>query len=219
MSLPIDPRGGEGPVEIRLCSGSGCVSLGALEVLEAIRRKAADAGLEVMVHSRLGFVGCRGFCSQGPLVHLPGLDLLYCRVGPGDVDELLRETVGRGEVVERLLYVDPVSGERCRGLADNPFFAAQSRQVLHRCGTVDPEDLEHAVALGAYDGLKAVIAGGDPSSVIDLVKRAGLQERGGTGFPGGLKWAVVAESPGDPKAGIARRWRFAFAIIQPILPA
>jgi len=92
-----------------------------------------------------------------------------------------------------------VSGERCRGVADNPFFTGQNRQILGRCGVVDPEDIDHAVALGAYDGLQLVIAGGDPSSVINLVKRNGLQERGGSGFPVGLKWAVVAETSGDQK--------------------
>lgn len=196
----IESRSGQGPVEIRLCSGSGCVSLGALEVLESIRRRAAESGLDAVVHSSLGFVGCRGFCSQGPLVYFPVPDLLYCRVGSDDVDEILSVTVGRGEAVERLLYMDPVTGERCRGVADNPFFAGQSRQVLGRCGTVDPEDVDHAVSLGAYEGLKTAIAGGNPSSVVDLVKRTGLQERGGAGFPVGLKWAVVAESPGNQKA-------------------
>lgn len=202
MNGVIESRSGQPPLEIRLCSGSGCVSLGALEVLEAIRHRAADAGLEVMVSSSLGFVGCRGFCSQGPLVHFPTLDVLYCRVTSDDVEEILSATVSRGEAVERLLYLDPVSGQRCRGVADNPFFTGQSRLVLDRCGNVDPEDVGSAVSLGAYDGLKAVTAGGDPSSVIDLVKRIGLQERGGSGFPVGLKWAVVAESPGKAKVVI-----------------
>jgi len=187
------------PVEIRLCSGSGCVALGALDILETIRSQAAHAGLEVIVNARPGFVGCRGFCSQGPLVHFPEVDLLYCRVTPGDVREILETTVGRGEAVERLLYLDPASGSRSRGVADNPFFAGQDRRVLARCGVVDPEDIDHAVALGAYDGLRTAVESLDGMRIVDLVKRSGLQERGGTGFPVGLKWAVVAEADGEPK--------------------
>jgi NADH:ubiquinone oxidoreductase subunit F (NADH-binding)/(2Fe-2S) ferredoxin len=181
-------------VEIRLCGGSGCLALGAHDVLENLRTGAAGAGLEVIVHARPGFVGCRGFCSQGPLVHLPGRDVLYCRVVPEDAGEILDRTVGRGEIIEHLLYLDPVTGKRSRGVADNPFFAGQDRRVLARCGVVDPEDIEHAVELGAYRALAAAVERLDGTRIIDMVKRSGLQERGGTGFPVGLKWAVVSEA-------------------------
>jgi len=84
-------------------------------------------------------------------------------------------------------------------LADNPFFAKQNRQVLARCGVVDPEDLDNARAFGAYDSLKRALLELDPARIIDQVKRSGLQERGRSGFPVGLKWAVVAEATGDTR--------------------
>lgn len=199
MSLGGSSAGEGKPVEIRLCGGSGCVALGALDILDSMRSEAADAGLEIIVNSRPGFVGCRGFCSQGPLVHIPAMDLLYCRVTPDDVGEILEKTVGRGEAVEHLLYLDPVSGDRSRGIADNPFFAGQERRVLARCGVVDPEDIDQAVALGAYAALTMAVTRLDGIRIIDLVKRSGLQERGGAGFPVGLKWAVVAEAAGTEK--------------------
>jgi len=182
---------------ISVCGGSGCVALGALEVIEALKRGSDGAGTPLEIDSGPCVVGCRGFCSQGPLVYLPQLDVLYCRVGREDVDEILHHTLGQSEMVERLLFSDPASGCRYRGLADNPFFANQDRQVLARCGVVDPEDVDHAVALGAYDALKRALADLDPDKIIDLVKRSGLQERGGAGFPAGLKWAVVADTPGE----------------------
>jgi NADH:ubiquinone oxidoreductase subunit F (NADH-binding)/(2Fe-2S) ferredoxin len=184
-------------VAIRVCGGSGCIALGALEVIEALQAGAAGSGSTVTIESKPCVVGCRGFCSQGPLVHLPGLDVLYCRVRQEDVDEILDRTVGRSEVIDRLLYHEPASGQRYRGLADNPFFANQDRQVLARCGVVDPEDVEHAVALGAYDALRRSLLDLDPVKIIDLVKRSGLQERSGAGFPVGLKWALVADTPGQ----------------------
>ncbi|MCU0302938.1 MAG: hypothetical protein MUC56_02620 [Thermoanaerobaculales bacterium] len=195
-------RGPAALMEIGICSGSGCLALGALEVLEATREAAARSGLEVMVAARPGLVGCRGFCSQGPLVAIPAKDLLYCRVSPGDVAEILERTVGRGEVVERLLYLDPVSGRRCRGVADNPFFAPQKRRVLARCGVVDPEDIGHAMAHGAYRALVRALGEIGPAAIVERVKRSGLQERAGAGFPVGLKWAVVAESQADEKVVI-----------------
>jgi NADH:ubiquinone oxidoreductase subunit F (NADH-binding)/(2Fe-2S) ferredoxin len=180
-----------------VCGGSGCVALGALEVIEALENSVDGIGFPCEIDSNSCVVGCRGFCSQGPLVYLPGFDVLYCRVGRADVGEILRHAFGQSGMVERLLFSDPSSDRRYRGLADNPFFANQDRQVLARCGVVDPEDVDHAVALGAYDALKRALADLDPARVIDLVKRSGLQERGGAGFPVGLKWAVVADAPGE----------------------
>ncbi len=190
-------RGNPDPVEVCVCTGSGCIALGALEVVDAVRECIADGRAETEISLRPSVVGCRGFCSQGPLVHLPQSDLLYCRVKPEDVREIVATALGESAVVERLLYVDPVSGRRSRGLADNPFFARQERRVLARCGVVDPESVGHAVALGAYSALQRAVKELVPERVIDLVKRSGLQERGGAGFPVGLKWAVVAEAPGE----------------------
>jgi NADH:ubiquinone oxidoreductase subunit F (NADH-binding)/(2Fe-2S) ferredoxin len=170
-----------------------------MEVLDAMRVEAVASGLEVSVNAQSGFVGCRGFCSEGPLVHLPESDILYCRVTPEDAGEILRSTVARGEVIERLLYRDPVTRKRSRGIADNPFFSVQDRRVLARCGVVDPDDIGHAVELGAYRALTKAVRDLDGSAIIDRVKRSGLQERGGAGFPVGLKWAVVAEASDGTK--------------------
>jgi len=164
-----------------------------------VRAGIVGEGAEAEIGVRPGFVGCRGFCSQGPLVYLPHRDLLYCRVTPGDVAEIVATALGKTEVVERLLFADPTSDRRFRGLADNPFFANQQRHVLARCGVVDPESVAHAVALGAYSALRRSVEELEPTRVIDLVKRSGLQERGGAGFPVGLKWAVVADAPGEPR--------------------
>lgn len=191
--------GEQGSVQVRICNGSGCVALGALDVLEELRGYSRSESIEIEGHPGPGIVGCRGFCSQGPLIHFPRVDLLYCKVTPEDVAEIVEKTLLESQVVEHLLYVDPVTGRRCRGLSDNPFFAGQERRVLARCGEVDPEEIDDAVALGAYEGLRHSVVGLDPIGVIDKVKRSGLQERGGAGFPVGLKWAVVAESRGKAK--------------------
>jgi NADH-quinone oxidoreductase subunit F len=142
-----------------------------------------------------GIAGCHGWCSQGPLVEIPDLGILYTSVVAADVPEIVERTVVGGEVIGRLLAVDPATGKRCRGTADNPFFSRQNRRVLARCGVVDPESIDHAVSLGAYKGLRRAIEELGPEQIIELVKRAGIQERGGAGFPVGLKWAVVAEAP------------------------
>jgi len=69
--------------------------------------------------------------------------------------------------------------------------------VLARCGHVDPEDIEQAMSLGAYRTLRRALVELGPAALIDLVKRSGLQERDGSGFPVGLKWALVAGTEAD----------------------
>lgn len=183
---------------IRVCCGSGCAALGSLEVLEALRAAATSRGRQAVVSASPCRVGCRGFCSEGPLVYLAGSDVLYCRVEPNDAGEII-ESAATGRIVDRLLYRDPVGDERCRGLADNPFFARQDRVVLRRCGAIDPEDIDQAVAHGAYQALRRAVHELGSAGVIDVVKRSGLQGRDGAGFPVGLKWGLVAESVADRK--------------------
>jgi len=94
----------------------------------------------------------------------------------------------------------PGSGVLFRtGSAILPFPAGRGHRVLDRCGMADDGLEKPGVPDGAYDVLRSVIMAGNPSEVIDRVKRSGLQERAGSGFPVGLKWAVVSESPGPLK--------------------
>ena len=65
--------------------------------------------------------GCQGFCQMGPLVTVMPEGILYTRVKPGDVEEIIQTTLIGDEVVERLLYVDPVRGTHCKGTAQIPF--------------------------------------------------------------------------------------------------
>ena len=54
-------------------------------------------------------IGCRGFCEKGPNVTITPGDILYTQVKPEDVDEIVERHLIRGEIVERLVYVDPIS--------------------------------------------------------------------------------------------------------------
>jgi NADH:ubiquinone oxidoreductase subunit F (NADH-binding) len=73
-----------------------------------------------------------------------------------------------------------------------------ARIVLANCGAIDPESLDEAVAAGAYEGLRKVIAERiPPQAVVDEVTRSGLRGRGGAGFPTGKKWSLTA--PGAVK--------------------
>ncbi len=74
----------------------------------------------------------------------------------------------------------------------------ETRIVLENCGRIDPENLDQAVAAGAYHALTKILRDVmPPSDVTAEVKRSGLRGRGGAGFPTGLKWSFTA--PGETK--------------------
>ena len=106
---------------IVICAGTGCIANGSLLVHEAFKKALADAGLELFVDVKLNYhddektyqltgSGCQGFCAQGPLVNILPDEILYTKVKPEDVEEILDKTVLKGEIIERLLYVNPADG-------------------------------------------------------------------------------------------------------------
>jgi NADH-quinone oxidoreductase subunit F len=54
-------------------------------------------------------------------------------------------------------------------------------------------------ARGGYEAARRAIAEMEPAHVIELVKGAGLQGRGGAGFSTGLKWSFMPTSNDKPK--------------------
>jgi NADH-quinone oxidoreductase subunit F len=57
-----------------------------------------------------------------------------------------------------------------------------------------PDDsftIDGALATGAYDTFRQVLATGDPDAVTEQVKLSGLRGRGGAGFPAATKWGFL----------------------------
>jgi NADH-quinone oxidoreductase subunit F len=180
------------------------VASGSLVIAEAFR-KAFEGHPELRVEveedlcgNGVGITGCHGFCAAGPLVKVPRAGVMYCRVSPEDVPVIIETTLRRGEPVERLLYKDPRNGEACRNEQDIPFFQKQMRVALRHCGEIDPEDIDDYLGHEGYEALRKALDT-VPADVIDEVNRAGLQGRGGAGFPTGFKWKIVADAPGSEK--------------------
>jgi NADH-quinone oxidoreductase subunit F len=182
---------------LTLCGGTGCQASGSLPVLEALQTALADAGVQDTVRVRV--TGCQGFCEQGPILAVDPEGLLYCRVTPEDVPEIVRETVCASRVVERLLYTDPVTGQTVRSEADIPFYKAQNRVLLSQNRRVDPRSIDDYVGLGGYAALARALGAMRPEQVIDEVRRAGLRGRGGGGFPAARKWEACRNAPGEEK--------------------
>ncbi len=181
---------------IAVCAGTGCKAFGAMEVHEAFRLALEKHGLAGTWHLRA--TGCHGFCERGPLVLFFPEGRLYQRVKPEDVEEIVTRTLVGGEVIERLLYQDPVSGERFEREHDIPFYRHQRRLVLAQNGQIDPTSIDDYIALDGYQGLARALAM-PPEAVVEEVKRAGLRGRGGAGFPTGLKWEICRGTPAEQR--------------------
>lgn len=70
--------------------------------------------------------------------------------------------------------------------------------ILRNVGQIDPSSVEEYMQRGGYESLKKALAM-QPNEIIQLLKDAKLRGRGGAGFPTGLKWSFVADTPADQK--------------------
>lgn len=175
-----------GTASVSLCMGPGCLAVGGQEVLEALKLEVAKAGLDESLIVR--GTGCHGFCERGPVVVVKPQGVFYQKVTPRDAADIVSETLGKGRLVERLLYKDPATGEAARTEGEVPFYAKQRRDVLGMNNEIDPYSLEDYVARGGYSAMAKALFEMEPERIIDEVERAGLRGRGGGGFPAAGKW-------------------------------
>ncbi len=173
--------------------GTCGISAGAQQVKDTLARLVEDNGFQV----EIGTTGCIGMCYREPLVEVvreDGSRTLFQEVTPERAEAILREHVIDGKPTPE----DWILKEGDHTDHDH-FLDRQVRIVLRNCGIIDPEDIDDAIAHGAYDGLKKVLADGDPDAVIQTVLDSGLRGRGGAGFPTGLKWRFARASESDTK--------------------
>ncbi len=181
--------------EVAICAGTGCLGLGAKNVIEAFKTELAKRGLDGRV--RIKETGCPGFCEKGTLVVINPPGIFYLKVQPADVPNIVEETLIKGEAVQRLLYEDPATGQKAMLEEDIPFYSHQMRLLIKNNIKIDPKNVEDYIALGGYAALARVLSQMTPQQVIDEIKRSGLRGRGGGGYPTGKKWQATASAPGD----------------------
>lgn len=179
---------------ITLCAGPGCQACSCLPVAQAL-------AVELLMHHltkevRLRLTGCHGFCEQGTLVIIDPGAVCYVRVTPEDIPEIVERTIMRGEVVERLLYRDPDSGEPIRTEREIPFYAAQDRLLLQENRFISPHRIQDYLERGGYSALVKALTTMTPAEVLAEVGAAGLRGRGGGGYPAARKWEQCRDAEG-----------------------
>ncbi|MEW6141661.1 MAG: NADH-ubiquinone oxidoreductase-F iron-sulfur binding region domain-containing protein [Chloroflexota bacterium] len=181
---------------IFVCQGTGCLSSGSDAAYYALKEEVAKQGVQDV---EVDLTGCHGFCEQGPNVVVEPEGIFYAHFQVEDAAEVISSHLRGGRPVERLFYRDPVTGKAIPRYADINFYSKQQRVILHNCGRINPEKLDHYIAAGGYRALRKVLVELTPEAVIELIKQSGLRGRGGAGFPTGRKWEFCRTAPGDTK--------------------
>ncbi|HHD64603.1 MAG TPA: NADH-quinone oxidoreductase subunit F, partial [Desulfobulbaceae bacterium] len=182
---------------ITLCTGSACLASGSAGVAEAIEEEIEKQGLQGEVGVRK--TGCHGFCERGPIIIKNPEGICYFQIEPGDIPEIVSETVKEKKIIDRLLYSDPDSGEKIAHEGEIPFYKNQERLVFGSNGSIDPKSIEDYLAIGGYGALAKALTGMSAEEVLEEVKKSNLRGRGGGGFPAGIKWEGSRNAPGDIK--------------------
>ncbi len=191
----LKKRAPDKPV-ITICNGTGCQAYGSKSVAAAFFDEVKKQKLEAKVDVKT--IGCPGFCERGTLVVVKPDDIFYTRVRPKDVPEILTETIGKGNPVNRLLYTDRATNQKVVKESEVPFYKRQMRLIIGNNGLIDPTSIDDYLAIGGYTALAKALKM-TPEKIIDEMKRAGLRGRGGAGFPTGSKWESTRNAHGEPK--------------------
>jgi len=199
---------------ISICAGAGCLASGAGEVISAFQAEIDKQGLKREVNTK--GTGCPGFCERGPVVVIYPEEICYLQVKPEDVPEIVSQTIKEKKVVDRLLYVDPSTGEKATCESDIPFYKNQERILLSSNIKIDPKNIDDYLAIGGYSALPKVLFQMTSDEVVEEVKKSNLRGRGGGGFPAGrklegsrnapepIKYVIVNADEGDPGAFMDR---------------
>lgn len=181
---------------ITICHSTGCKAFGAEGVGMAFERVIKEQGLEDKVEVLK--TGCHGFCERGPLVIILPQEIFYQKVAIEDVNEIISSAL-KNEIIDRLLYEDPVTGKKVLHEHEVPFYAKQKRIIFADNGRIDPTCINHYIERGGYSALSKILTSMSPEQVIQEIKDSGLRGRGGAGFPTGLKWEFCRKAEGTPK--------------------
>jgi len=178
---------------IAICCGTGCRAYGADDVARALKNEIVRRRLGKQV--QLKVTGCHGFCEHGPLLVVYPGRIFYQRVTPNDAAEIISETVMNGNIVDRLLYLDPTSGQKTHFEGDVPFYKRQRRLIFSSNGLIDPTNIEDYFAIDGYSALSKVLFEMQPEEAIAEIRKSGLRGRGGGGFPTAAKWESCRNAP------------------------
>jgi len=178
--------------KILVCAGTGCISSDSEKIIKnleiLIKHHGQDENVKVVK------TGCFGFCGQGPVVKVEPDNVFYVKVSPKDAKDIVEQHIIGGELVERILFVDPLTNEKIHEYENMAFYSKQHRVALRNCGEIGPEHIEDYLEKRGYEALRKCLTEYSRDEVINIIKESGLRGRGGGGFPTGIKWELTKKS-------------------------
>ncbi len=182
---------------IAFCTGTGCLAYGTQKLVDTLTDEIVKRNLGDRVYIRN--TGCHGFCERGPMAVIYPQKIFYQKIKLEDVPDIIEKTALKGEVIDRLLYKDPVTKTKIVKEDEVPFYKKQMRLVFGMNGLIEPTSIEDYLAIGGYGALAKALHQMQPQQVVDEVIAAKLRGRGGGGFPTGWKWDATRKAQGEPK--------------------
>ncbi|MBN2652878.1 MAG: NADH-quinone oxidoreductase subunit NuoF [Spirochaetales bacterium] len=182
---------------ILVCGGTGCESAKADDIYKSLLSAVEANGLES--DCQVVKTGCFGFCEKGPIVKVLPDEAFYVEVKPSDAEEIVKENIIKGRLVERLLYKEDPNSAAKKDADEIKFYQKQVRVVLRNCGMIDPENIDEYIARDGYGALEKVLFDMTPDDIINELKVSGLRGRGGAGFPTWMKWNFSKGVEADQK--------------------
>ena len=191
--------------KILVCSGTGCVASGSVDVyntfLQLIEEMGIPCSAEMMNDDGhdigLKKCGCHGLCEMGTLIRIEPEGFLYMKVNQDCCREILEKTIIQGEFIERLAYKQ--DGKACQTPKEIPFYQKQNRLVLSNCGKIDAMSIHEYLSVDGYTALEKALFEMDCHSIIREVSESNLRGRGGGGFKAGRKWEQVQRQTAEQK--------------------
>ena len=188
-----------GRVRINVTLDTSSKAKGAGEVLQKLR----DAVEAKKLVADVGITGSWGFCWMEPCVTVRTAagtqTVLYANVTPDRVDELIEKVAAGQDMPELALGV--VEGNPTADiplLSDHPFMKGQVRRLMANLGITDPENIDHYLAHGGYEGFGKALEM-DAEAIVKEMLDSGLGGRGGGGFPAGRKWDFLRTATASPR--------------------
>lgn len=183
-------------VDVTVATCANAAGVGA--TLDALREEIDGRGYA----ADLGVVSCDGVCYLEPKVtvsHPDGRRVVYGPVRAEDVPALLARTVATpGIDRDRAVFALAGAIEGVPTLAEYFFTAMQTRWLMANTGVTDPEDLDHYIARGGFEGMSKALEM-EPEAIIKLAIDSGIWGRGGAAFPAGRKWDFLRGARNTPK--------------------
>lgn len=188
-----------GRTHVSVCIDTSSLAVSGDQTLVALRAAVAEKGLPVDV----GITGSSGFCWLEPTVTVLSADasrtVLYGQITPDRVAEFVSTVLVDGrDLPELAIGVIEGPSNGIAMLADHQIMKGQVRRLMANTGVIDPENIDHYLARGGYEGFGKALEM-DAEAIVKEVVDSGLGGRGGSGFPSGRKWDFLRTATASPR--------------------